>query len=251
MDALSMAAPSSRSLVADELISPASAARIPARIKKALAALLQAHDYAQDLQACPWEFAIEIATLRALKLSNSDLRWLVARDIVDHGVEVTVGDSRQRSFQHPERLRLARKACFVLTETGVPLARRLQRLPAEPEAADVPERHDLPSLVVATPPPPQSPTWDRDRHELRVGRRVVKQFKIPNVCQESILAVFEEMRWPERIDDPLPDEGAGRPLQLQQAIDALNRHQKHALIEFCGDGEGVRWMYHAASEVAE
>jgi hypothetical protein len=88
------------------------------------------------------------------------------------------------------------------------------------------------------------PVWDRERQELRLGDVVVKQFKVPAVNQERVLAVFEEEGWPVRIDDPLPPIGDQDPkARLHDTIVALNRNQKHPLIRFYGDGtgQGVRW----------
>jgi hypothetical protein len=88
------------------------------------------------------------------------------------------------------------------------------------------------------------PKWDRDRQELRLGDVVVKQFKVPAVNQERILAAFEEEGWPVRIDDPLPPATDQDPkARLHDTIVSLNRNQKHPLIRFYGDGtgQGVRW----------
>jgi hypothetical protein len=90
------------------------------------------------------------------------------------------------------------------------------------------------------------PFWDRDRQELRVGPRVVKQFKVPAPNQEVILAAFHEEDWPARIDDPLPPRPEMEPKRrLHDTINSLNRNQKAELVRFLGDGsgEGVRWEF--------
>ena len=80
-----------------------------------------------------------------------------------------------------------------------------------------------------------NPKWDRDRHELRVGDRIVKRFKRPAVNQETILATFEDDGWPSRIDDPLPTLAEQDPKQrLHDTIKCLNRSQKRHLIHFQG-----------------
>ena len=38
--------------------------------------LLRAFNYAQDLRTDRWEFAVEVTTLNALGMTNTDLRWL-------------------------------------------------------------------------------------------------------------------------------------------------------------------------------
>ena len=34
-----------------------------------------------------WDFAVELSTMRAIKLSNSDLRWMIAKGMIDHAIE--------------------------------------------------------------------------------------------------------------------------------------------------------------------
>ena len=92
------------------------------------------------------------------------------------------------------------------------------------------------------------PTWDRDRLELRVGMRVLRQFKIPSPHEEMILAALEEMNWPERINDPSPSHD--HPLQLEQTLDSLNRRQRPPLIDFCLDatGQEIVWKFSLAPQ---
>jgi hypothetical protein len=88
------------------------------------------------------------------------------------------------------------------------------------------------------------PYWDCVRQELRLGRDVVKVFKLYCPNQATILACFEEEHWPTRIDDPLPRRDDIEPKQrLHDTIKSLNRNQKCRLIRFRGDGtgQGIRW----------
>jgi hypothetical protein len=90
------------------------------------------------------------------------------------------------------------------------------------------------------------PEWDRDRQQLRLGNKIIKQFKVPAPNQEAILAVFEEESWPPRIDDPLSPVGDQDPKRrLHDTINSLNRNQKVSVIRFLGDGsgQGVRWEF--------
>jgi len=68
--------------------------RLAPRIKSALTALLEAIDYGQDLERTAWDFAIELSCLRRMKLSNSDLRWLVGRELVDQTGFEDIASSR-------------------------------------------------------------------------------------------------------------------------------------------------------------
>jgi hypothetical protein len=255
MDALNMAAVNppdpSRATIRSAGNEPVDGPLAP-RLKAALGVLCHAHDYARDLNANPWDFATEISALRRLELSNSDLRWLVGRGLVEHGIEVTLGGAPERTFQHPPRLVLSKKTRFVLTTLGAELARRLARGEALTALVETRPATDHPALSIASPPGPPAPKWDRNRRELRIGLTVVKQFKIPSLGEETILAAFEEAHWAGRIDDPFPDdEEPSAKWRLQEAIEALNRNQKKPLVRFLGDGagRGVRWEY-AEAEAA-
>lgn len=88
------------------------------------------------------------------------------------------------------------------------------------------------------------PHWNGECQELCLGELIIKRFKVPAPNQERILAVFEEEKWPRRVDDPLPpcpDLNAKR--RLHDTIVTLNRHQENRLIRFSGDGrgQGVQW----------
>jgi hypothetical protein len=90
------------------------------------------------------------------------------------------------------------------------------------------------------------PQWDAAYRELRLGKCVVKEYRVPSVNQEAILSAFQEEGWPHRIDDPLPPQENIEPkCRLHDAIKRLNRSQKDRLIRFRGDGtgEGVCWEY--------
>jgi hypothetical protein len=93
-------------------------------------------------------------------------------------------------------------------------------------------------------PSPSRPKWHSDLHELHFNGSIIKRFKLPARNQELILAAFEEEGWPNRIDDPLPQNGDLDPRQrLRNTIVTLNRHQLEPLLHFrCdGTGRGVLW----------
>jgi hypothetical protein len=219
--------------------------RLAPRIKTALMALLEAIDYGQDLERTAWDFAIELSCLRRMKLSNSDLRWLVGRELVDHAIEITTTGDAERSFRQPPRLMFCKRACFVLTVSGMALAREIAGRENARRHAEIHEPADQPLLTISHPSP-LTPTWDRNRQELKVGQMVVKRFRVPAANQEAILAAFEEEHWPARIDDPLPphrEQSSKR--RLQETIKSLNRNQKKSMIRFLGDGsgQGVLWEF--------
>jgi hypothetical protein len=223
-----------------------SAMRLVPRINAALMLLLEAHDYGQDLDQSTWDFAIEIASMRRLKLTNSDLRWLVGRGLVEHAIEATMAGDVDRSFRQSARLLFFKRTCFVITPRGAELARQICKMDAPAHSSKGLPMVDRPALFLGAADGPLAPNWDRDRQELRIGSIVVKQFKVPASNQETILAAFEEESWPPRIDDPLPPHPEQSPKRrLQETIKSLNRNQKRSLLRFLGDGsgQGVRWEF--------
>lgn len=215
--------------------------------------LLQAREYAADVQTDIWDFALELRELRSVELTNSDLRWLVMKGYVEHARETTVPGEAQRSFRRTKGLWFNKRTCFVITDEGVEAAHALGVYETDMDhiadsanakaAAPVPVKQP----VLATAPEPAArviPRWDGDLQELRVAGVIVKQFKVPAPNQEMILSAFQEENWPVRIDDPLPpspDQDSKR--RLHDTIVSLNRNHKSRFIRFMGDGtgEGVRW----------
>ena len=86
-----------------------------------------------------------------------------------------------------------------------------------------------------------NPTWDADLRELRVGELVVKRFRQPAWNQVRVLASFEELRWPRRIDDPLTGNlGIEPKRRLRDTVFALNRNHATAnVLVFGADGTGT------------
>lgn len=204
--------------------------------------LLMAFDYAFSMRVDTWQFAIGIGELRMAGLSDSDCRWLVSAGYAEHAQEMTRTEDAVRRFQPVHNLSFFDRSCFVFTARGADFARdSLDWL-----AAHLCDDQQVASQAFAPPTDVEVlvPSWDRERHELRLGGHMVKQFKWIAANQEMILSAFEEEGWPIRIDDPLPP----RPEQdskrrLHDTIKCLNRNQRQRLIHFGGDGtgEGVVW----------
>jgi hypothetical protein len=86
--------------------------------------------------------------------------------------------------------------------------------------------------------PADKPRWDTDRRELWCGPKLCKRYRRPARRQDRILATFEELGWPARVDDPL-DRGL-----LRKTLDNLNSGlPPDCPIRFAGDGtgEGILW----------
>lgn len=216
------------------------AMRLTQRGRAGLVLLLEAHECAQELARTPWDFAVEIQSLREQGLTSTDFRWLACKGYVGHAQEVTSVGEKARAFQPDAAMAFSDRTCFVLTDDGVDFVRRSFGQPASDHVPVDEEHHSSPKENQAD----LVPTWDHDRQELRMGRIVIKQFKAPAANQEMILAAFQEEGWPPRIDDPLPQNSDQDPKRrLHDTINSLNRNQKHPLVRFLGDGsgQGVRW----------
>jgi hypothetical protein len=209
-------------------------------LRSALHLLLEAHEYAVDLEQNTWELAVELDVLRSANLTNSDLRWLSAVGLVEHAVEITGPTDSSRQFRRTPLVNVHEPTCIVLTLDGVEAVREFCA------GSQSWSHHRLtPSCrVVNAEEPVLQPKWDDQRRQLRVAAEVVKEFKLPSPNQETVLMAFEEEGWPPRIDDPLPPFAQIDPRRrLHDTIKALNRKQKRPLVRFMGDGsgEGIRW----------
>jgi hypothetical protein len=206
-------------------------------LRAALAQLQQAQDYARDVAADPYEFAVEIERLIALGLTTSDLRWLAKKGWIQHLCEVTEIIDPARRFEHCENLAFTSASCFLLTESASAFTRTLE------ESAEM----SRPTTVPQPAGPSQnSPHWDTEDRTLYVGQQIVKAYRVRSPNQEAVLAAFEEEQWPRCIDDPLSPSGDQNPKQrLRDTIKCLNANQKNHLIRFRGDGTGerVRWEW--------
>jgi hypothetical protein len=251
--------------VADLEVAEKSAKRLALspRLQAVLSVLLEAHEYAQDLRLDPWDFAVELSTLRPLGLTNSDCRWLTGKGLVECGFELTLAGDERRSFRQSANFKLTKRTCLVLTSAGIVAAGGQPPVEALHErvssVVDSPDRSahravSFPEIIAAAGVSEPKPTWDRDRQQLRLGNVIVKQFKVPAANQEAVLAAFQEEGWPVRVDDPLSPKSDQDPKRrLHDTINSLNRNQKRPLIRFLGDGsgEGVRWEFVSSNAESE
>lgn len=215
---------------------------LPPGLEQGVALLLQAHEYAQEVQRDRWEFAVELSCLAQAGVTLSAVRWLVHKGYLEHAVEQTQPGASERTFRPINNLTLPPGCCFVLTESGLHLARKVA---ADGQAAVVSpsQRMSDPSLPVAQAAL-SKPQWRIDMRELWCGPVLVKEFRRPAPHQELVLAAFEEEGWPSQIDDPLPGAMDVDPKRrLHDTIIRLNRHQRNRLLVFRGDGSGkaIRW----------
>ncbi len=218
-----------------------------------LALLRQAYDYANDARAVLWDFALEKDNLLKAGLTINDLRWLVAKGLVEHGQETSFYGDKHRSFRISSGLNFEQTTCLVLTRAGAVLAAQLSDQFHQPIM-------ETPSHVVGSDgqPPPHSnvnhngddvvaaarslilPHWNSISRELCVANRIVKRFRVPAPNQELVLCAFQEEGWPAQIDDPLPCCYETDPAtRLHSTINRLNGRQKNLLLRFRGNGRGT------------
>ena len=215
---------------------------IPWGVVPALALLVRAWYYARELQAHAWEFAVDRASLLMAGASQADLRWLALKDIIAPAVE-TDRDGKRRKSRKPARLALPNRSCFVLTDEGQPLARKMvDRFAAH---GNVLTREMMAEVVR------KFPRWDKEQKQLWVGSVLVKTYARPAAAQWLVLTAFQEECWPSRIDDPLPPIENMDPVQrLHSVITRLNMGHRTNLIRFLrdGTGHGMRWELTTADQ---
>src|SRR5436309_1688034 len=169
-------------------MSPSPARRAPAAepppltssLQAGLCQLLEAYDYARDLEKDPWEFAVEINGLRSVGLTNNHLRWLLCKGYLLHATEKIMGGRGKRLFRRTGRLALSDRSCFVLTDLGMGLVRATSAPPTAACPANVLE------MAQNNPPVPTDvPRWDNAQHTLYWRRQPVKHFKREAPAQEA------------------------------------------------------------------
>lgn len=208
----------------------------------ALSNLLRAREYADEVGVDPWKFAVEWRLLRARGLEETDVRYLVARGLVEFRREISLPAAFERTFVQHDVPRLSSDTAFILTPAGISFCRSLDSaeilpLPADPDRTPITPTSFPAAPHFATPPQTLKPHWNPDRRELTYGGKLVKCYRVPSPNQELILNVFQEEDWPEFIDDPLPpDEDIDAVSRLQATVKSLNRRQLNRLIRFHGNG---------------
>lgn len=222
-------------------------------LRAGLVVLWRAYIGAQYTGASAWDFALRISRLHEAGMTNSDLRWLVARGFAEHGQETIGHRNSRRSFRESNGNFFNDQSCLILTASGAALAedvfRGHVRSPQEapPALAVVAsetaglEKTPAAAYEIATRETfARKPRWHAIRRELTFAGRIVKRFRVPAQNQETILSVFEEEGWAEHIHDPLPvNHLVDAPTRLHDAINRLNRCQINPLIRFHGDGKGT------------
>jgi hypothetical protein len=202
------------------------------RMQPALRVLRLAYDYAHELQHNVWDFSIDSIQLQIDGMAQIDLQWLVCKGYAQCGLKSARGSVRKL-----KDATFRKNACVVLTDDGARFANRVLRQPASSERR--PRTGQRANLLRTV-----KPKWDPIRRTLMLGPVVVKVLKHSARAQECVFATFEELGWPQCVDDPLPfQSGQNAKRRLHDTINNMNRYQKNRLIHFHSDGNGtgIRW----------
>ena len=88
----------------------------------------------------------------------------------------------------------------------------------------------------------QTPKWNRDLRILSFDCQIVKQFKRAAPNQELLLSAFQESGWPNKIDDPLPQDFCVPPEhRLRETVKSLNKALQSSPIRFQMRNEHALW----------
>jgi hypothetical protein len=199
---------------------------------QALTCLEEARTAACDLGVSVWDFACQLPNLRAMGVSETILRWLVACGLAEHRQETTSWCQKHRTFTTVSNLCFTESSCFVISAAAIALnlgshSKKQPRLGLPTKGGNG-----------------QLPHYDRARRTLFYCGHIIKQFRVPAANQELILSAFEEEGWPPHVDDPLPPAPEIEPKKrIHDAIYRLNTNQQTHLLLFLGDGQGngVNW----------
>src|SRR6185295_1395039 len=181
-------------------------------LRAGLAVLWRAYICAQDTGANVWDFALRTSRLYEAGMTNSDLRWMVAKGFAEHGQETSGYDDPHRSFRRSNGYFFNNHTCLILTPSGAALAehvfRETARSPQATLATLAAVASETATLSNARPAVYEThtqgaaalkPRWDATRRELSMAGLLVKRFRVPARNQETILSVFEEEGWAEHI----------------------------------------------------
>lgn len=85
-------------------------------------------------------------------------------------------------------------------------------------------------------------SWNRELGELWLDGNLARKIAQPNRATQvvTILNVFEEEEWPERVDSPFPASEEGKQT-LRETLRSLNKGAKGIQFTADGTGEGIRY----------
>jgi hypothetical protein len=200
--------------------------------------LLRARGEARARHADPLASPVPLGDFRPWDSGDTVLFRLLFQGHAEH-LRLTPG-SPPAPCPLARSLLLDDASAFALSDAGEEFAGYLVSACLDPENVRGAGPGDL--LVLGR----LTPSYNSADRVFAWGCHVLKCFRQPADNQEIVLCSFEEVGWPDWLDDPLPRAAGQNPKRhLHDTIRDLNRHQALPLIHFKGDGSGERmgWEY--------
>lgn len=94
------------------------AIELTSSMRRGIEMLSVAYGYAREVERDDWEFALEIQSLAAAGVNNSELRWMVCMGLVRHAEEKIHDGAGGRMFHAVGDVTFSDRSCFVLTDRG-------------------------------------------------------------------------------------------------------------------------------------
>ena len=88
------------------------------------------------------------------------------------------------------------------------------------------------------------PFWDRKKKQLTFKTAVVKSFRQDAPNQMLVLDSFQELGWPDEIDDPLLKGGRANSKQrVRDTARDLNKRRRSEAVKFAANGKGTGFIW--------
>jgi len=209
------------------------------RVQATLALLDGPYRCARLLGKSLWDFSRTIDELHKTGVSDDQLDFLVAADLLERKVELSRPARNGTSRSHATKARQVPMVWFVLTKQGAEVASNSAAVEATSETGNRSKEEGTDLL----------PSWDG--RVFSYDGAVLKMFRRHAPAQERILDAFQQAGWPEWLADPLERRGEEHSVKhLRDEVRLLNRTQKPWRVRFDTDPQwlGVRWTVVATPE---
>jgi len=215
----------------------------PAPISHILAALRhlkQAKTTAVQCDQDPKLFAVPLSELVSSGCAMHQLKWMAHCQFIQKTFVENEPKPHHLMVSKPEFYK--NEDHFVLSESGENLIQYLERtgIGSSLESRNGHPSNGSANASFAARSLKGVPTYERTDHVLKFKGQIVKRFRWAAANQECVLRAFEDLGWPERIENPLPSDQKVVPkVRLHDTIKCLNRKQESPLLRFRGDGTGL------------
>ncbi|HEV3204960.1 MAG TPA: hypothetical protein VGY77_11280 [Gemmataceae bacterium] len=204
------------------------------QIQAVLLVLRQAWDFATERNLDTWVFAVPLHSFMSAGINETELRWLVDSDYIEHRLERTRSKDDDRVFQRARNLRFSKASCFVLTKKGRDVT--LQNDDSMNLRAKDANLSNYNRRIAKA----NRPFWDEKSHTLFWQGKPLKHFKADAPYQEAVLRAFQAKHWQRYVAISLPDDlKVNSKERLHNAIKRLNGTLR-AYLRFHQEGSGAR-----------